>query len=102
MDVSILPLLNTTDLAPDKCPHCHRTLEAASSTTHVHLPSPGDVTVCAYCAEICVFTDDMKLRKPTCEEGAVLARDPEIAKVQEMFRGNTALVFRNPNAPRPN
>ena len=45
---------------------CHRQLDAASGGTSA--PAPGDVTVCAYCNNWLVFTDDLCLREITEEE----------------------------------
>lgn len=29
---------------------------------------PGDVSICGFCGEVCVFDDDMNLRKPYLDE----------------------------------
>lgn len=50
------------------CPYCGATNELHKDPTGNATPRPGDVTVCWYCANACVFTDTMRLRPPTSTE----------------------------------
>lgn len=49
-------------LAPRWCPSCQRRLDAVTSATigdkpeTAPCPEPGDVTICAYCSAVLVFT----------------------------------------------
>lgn len=64
-----------------KCPSCNGAINIGESITNTeHVPSGGDMTVCAHCAEIAVFTDELTLRKPTAVELLDLANDEESAK----------------------
>lgn len=58
-----------------KCPikDCGRTLDAASGGSLS--PMPGDVTVCAYCQNWLIFTEDRQLREITEEEIADLDQE---------------------------
>lgn len=51
------------------CSNCHHAIE---SNTEVggdsHLPTPGAISICFYCGQVCVFNDDLSLRKITEEE----------------------------------
>lgn len=55
----------TTKTEATCCPVCGMKVSAATSTEGDHKPTPGDLSVCAYCATPLVFTDGLKLRKMT-------------------------------------
>lgn len=44
------------------CPGCNHLLDGLTGVDHDRQPSPGDVTICAYCNEVLQFTDDMSLK----------------------------------------
>jgi hypothetical protein len=48
-----------TDLPPNNCPGCDRNLNA---TTGDGGPSPGDYSICLYCATVLRFNEDMTVR----------------------------------------
>lgn len=43
-------------------------------------PDPGDVSVCLYCSQINVFTDNMTLRPATRSEAFVLFQDDDVRR----------------------
>lgn len=51
------------------CSNCHHPIE---STTEVYgdnnTPAPGAISICFYCGQICVFEEDLSLRKITQDE----------------------------------
>ena len=53
-----------TPRTPDAlCPHCGYELDAASPTSHPDTaPSPGDFSVCACCAAVLRFGEDLRPR----------------------------------------
>lgn len=55
----------TTKTEETCCPQCGMKISAATSTEGDHKPTPGDLSVCLYCATPLVFTDGLKLRKMT-------------------------------------
>lgn len=60
--------MNTIKMGDDHCPHCGTLLDAASDPLGDHKPSPGDLTICVGCGNICMFGDDFGLRKLEQEE----------------------------------
>jgi hypothetical protein len=63
----------------DTCPHCGAFVDAsASASGDADIPSPGDVSVCFYCAGVCVFNDDMKREKADLD--ALAKESPETVK----------------------
>ena len=58
-------------------PACRKTLDGFSSVGHDNAPSPGDITVCAYCQAALVFLEN-GLRLMTADEfDALPAEDRE-------------------------
>jgi len=49
------------------------------------VPKPGDVSVCAYCSEVCTFDDEMQLRCATADE-IQDANLVELARAQRIAR----------------
>ena len=50
------------------CPNCGKRIDAATSLDAATYPKENDVTVCGYCATICIFKEDLSLRKMDVEE----------------------------------
>jgi hypothetical protein len=70
-----------------KCPHCGYLLDEADGLTDPKAkPSPGDITLCVNCGEVCVFDDDMKLRVPTIDEYIKIGRDPNMTRAREAWK----------------
>lgn len=60
------------------CPYCARTNDAAvAEDGRDDRPTPGDYSVCFYCAGVAVFSAD-GVRKPTEAERAELVEDPHV------------------------
>lgn len=57
--------INTHRVTKATCPieGCHRQLDAASGGPSA--PAAGDATICAYCENWLIFTDDLQLREIT-------------------------------------
>lgn len=54
------------EIPESECPTCGEVLHASTSVGEEGLePRPGDLSVCCYCLEISVFTDDLQLRPMT-------------------------------------
>jgi len=50
-------------------------------------PSPGDVSVCAYCAAVMIWEgDDMRLRAPTVEEAERFAHDECVQLARRLIK----------------
>lgn len=65
-----------------QCPHCQAVVSAMGHEEAV-TPRPGDLTVCAYCVEVCVVTADLGLRAPTLEElEAISQNEAQLATIQ--------------------
>lgn len=60
---------------PSTCLNCGEDLDGAAGICGPERPSPGDVSICAHCANVAIFTDDLKLRTPELHEGKNLARE---------------------------
>ena len=69
------------------CPFCGiRTDSVMDIQLQGKQPKPGDVSVCARCASIAIFDDELGLRYPTTEEQAVIDSNPKIALFQAGLR----------------
>jgi hypothetical protein len=44
----------------DYCPSCKKTVDCALGSGE-RQPEKGDVTICAYCAAICTYDEDIRL-----------------------------------------
>mgnify|MGYP001612037086 CR=1 FL=1 len=55
--------MTTTKMGHDNCPICKKTLDAVTSVLPGKIPAPRDITICAYCAALLQFYDDMTLVK---------------------------------------
>jgi hypothetical protein len=88
------------------CPSCGALNDGATAPTEQisQQPKPGDLSVCLYCAAICVYLPDLQLRLATIDEVANIATsDPEgfrlISKFQKIARKKKFAAPRSkPNA----
>lgn len=66
------------------CPHCGAPVNAVSGigVDPSHLPSPGDLSLCFYCAEFGIFEEGMTLRKLTDKESALVSSNPNAEKAK--------------------
>lgn len=62
----------TTHLLGDYCPGCGKRIDAATSIDGEASPTPGDVTVCAFCASVLMFEPGLSLRRVSDQELAQL------------------------------
>jgi hypothetical protein len=67
------------------CPHCNKPLDAGSGAGHNGRPRPGDLTVCAYCAEPSRFGPDLALVKLDTLELQRMAREDPAAHQELQF-----------------
>lgn len=72
-----------TKLSEDACAFCRKRVDRCSGQAK---PAPGDVTVCIGCGNVSVFTEKLKLRKPTAAELKEITEDPRIKEVQKAIR----------------
>jgi hypothetical protein len=68
---SLSPIFTTN------CPYCGSPNDGYSSSDHTNTPTPGDVSICAYCKRIGFFTEH-GIRKPTDDEKSELEQDDHI------------------------
>lgn len=70
------------------CPWCDAAMDrstpfSAGKVVPTHTPTPGDITVCVYCVQVCVYDKDLKLRRTTIvEDYQVLAME----EVQQLIK----------------
>ena len=77
-----------------KCPGCGAPNDRASTSGELRGsgpfetrgPSGGDVTMCITCGFVCVFNDDLSLRKPSDEEMKTIEGDVRIAAMSKAWR----------------
>lgn len=73
-------------LPSSRCPNCRSVSDCASPmfSKQVHRPRPGDFSLCAHCATLLVFDENLKLREPTEKETASIEsafeKHPEVGK----------------------
>lgn len=64
------------------CPFCSKHVPNHENLTDEFLqPEEGDLSVCIKCGSICVFDEDLYLRKPTEEELAEAMANEEMLAV---------------------
>lgn len=75
---------------PLNCPGCGTEIDGHLATKEGSSgPKDGGVSVCAYCATICIYTvtdDRLGLRYPTDDELHEILADPHIARVVALLR----------------
>lgn len=59
---------NGVKVRPSNCLVCNKKLDGAMSPEGARVPKPNDVSVCAYCGNIALYDDSLRLRQPTEEE----------------------------------
>lgn len=87
-------------LGNPRCPCCGAICDGFTPIEdEPHVPTPGDVSICAYCAELNVYevaAGGLGLRRPTNAEREELQRDPELVAAQAAIR----TARQNPGWPR--
>lgn len=79
-----------TRLRPYSCPTCQKGLDAASGFGDSR-PTPGCLSICAYCAEFLVFPETLSVRKMELSEELALPSVEWMA----LCRLRQAILFRN-------
>lgn len=75
------PTIHITWHGAIECLRCGYHLDATSHLSKPISPKPGDLTVCANCHEVMVFTRSMNLRLPTEREVFEMADDDELRRL---------------------
>jgi len=65
------------------CLNCGKRIDGASSVKGNRIPSPGDISICAYCSHIMAFADDLTLRELNDEEARDIAGEPTLLRALE-------------------
>lgn len=81
----------TTALHDHTCPYCGTAHDCSTAVANDKLrPSSGDVSICAQCAGLALFDDDLQLRKPTEKEQVeldkALAESAHIKSVHDALK----------------
>ena len=76
--------MTTTLLPRHGCPVCQRAIDAATAVQGDGHPKPSDLTICAYCASILEFDDEMRPRQASASTLAVM--DTETAQKIDVIR----------------
>lgn len=66
-----IKLLEQQHLPGNRCPGCGTRTEGCSAVadaSDAKRPKPGDVSICAHCGEICVFTETLGLARFPADE----------------------------------
>lgn len=71
-------------VTPTRCPFCDTYMDASTVAIGDDdaSPTPGDVSVCLYCARVSVYDEDGTLRKPTLPESIGFAEDRDIQRAR--------------------
>jgi hypothetical protein len=86
-DVAIMK--SRTPASP--CPGCGETLDGATGANTDSAPTPGALSMCAYCAAVTIFGDDLRLRPLKPAEVAKIESEPETMAL--LMRASTAFHF---------
>ena len=70
-------LPKTTRVPSVDCIKCGSELSAATAVGNSEGPVPGSASVCGYCGNVAIFTEECKLRPVTPEEMADLETNDE-------------------------
>jgi len=70
------------------CLKCGRTLTVLTGFVgeEVRVPPPGAFSLCVYCGDLAVFTDDGRLREPYDFERIDMEQDPTVRNVQRVIK----------------
>jgi len=91
-------------IAPSECPICEKKMDGATAVDHTHKPTPGDGTVCSYCASMLVYGSNLKLHEITLEEIAGFKEQPEMWKLLQnvQYAIHKVMMERNHGLPNRN
>lgn len=77
-------------IIPSRCPNCFTPLDGATCFESNRPPTPGDFTVCIYCAHVLVFGHDLTVRRPTGPERTTAKHDPRVRRIVSAARRRIA------------
>lgn len=77
--------MKTTRIEEDHCPYCGAALSGATHAGEAS-PTPNSVSICAYCAKVSIFGDDLMLRVLTEAEAAQIETAPEFRRLVEFHQ----------------
>lgn len=72
---------HSNEITSHPCPGCGEQLDRSMAFDGAK-PNPGDITVCAYCACVSVYLDDLTTREVTPEKDPLFIISPEYEKVR--------------------
>jgi hypothetical protein len=78
-------------MKPSKCLNCGKVLDAATCTDRESAPTPGSLSVCAYCSAVSMFDENLKLRPLTEAEVEEIFADPELAAL--LYRSTRVVLL---------
>jgi hypothetical protein len=88
---------------PTPCPYCGGLLDAFTGITGTCQAKPGDASICAYCAGLLAFGDDLVPREPTDEELVIFLDNVALLTAQRamqvVIRRNRGKYGRGRNRP---
>ena len=91
----------TTRTPVSSCPACGKIIDALSRPVDDDAtPSPGDVTVCLYCAAVLIINTDLTVRSPLQGEMDRLETDMDLKKLQEIIQMLNAKEAARRSIPR--
>jgi hypothetical protein len=84
------------------CPHCGAPNDGAGNPRDKQdrAPSPGDITICAYCHELSIFGEGLETRKLTESELVDVQRSPIWPHVERVRRALREVKFPDRRAKR--
>lgn len=87
-------------IKPSPCPHCGNVNDGATATRGEDvLPKPGDIAVCAYCAEFAAYDEQLELKKMS-EETLKFIRENIPDLYNEIYRAQRAVIALNLKSPK--
>lgn len=69
---------------PIDCPQCGSPNNSHSGPRPGVRPTAGDVSVCFYCGQMCIYIDETHMRPATAAEERQLARDRGIRRIHKL------------------
>ena len=69
--------MSTTITEPITCKKCGKGLDAHTGEGD-HSPTEGSISICIRCANVAIYTKDMKLRELTEEDKKSIKEQPEV------------------------
>jgi hypothetical protein len=89
-------------IGPDKrtpgspCVACSRILDCSCEVGGASTPSPGDVSLCAYCGAINIFTETLTCRPASVAEEQEIAGDPLVQAARKAIACTSARTAKWP------